>query len=206
MARKVARTGEAGQRGEGERTGGPGKGWKQRQQSRQQQRSGRQRQLWIAGGVAAVVIAAVVGYFAYQSAANLPGVEMPDQGNMHLQTAGEPHVPYNSDPPTSGPHLGYLAPWGVHTQPIPRELQVHNLEDGGVMVQYSCPSGCPELVDKLRKIVEQYPTQVILAPSPGLKQRIALTAWTRIDTFDEFDEARIQRFIKAYRGIDHHKR
>jgi len=47
---------------------------------------------------------------------------------------------------------------------------------------------------------------VILAPYPGMKTRIALTAWTRIDAFEEVDQARIQRFIKAYRGIDHHKR
>ena len=52
--------------------------------------------------------------------------------------------PYNSEPPTSGPHLPYIAPWGIHTRPIPNELQVHNLEDGGVMVQYNCE--CPELV------------------------------------------------------------
>lgn len=73
------------------------------------------------------------------------------------------------------------------------------------MVQYSCPSGCAELVARLTAIVSQYPEQVILAPYPGLKQRIALTAWGRIDTFDDFDEARIQRFIRAYRGIDHHR-
>jgi hypothetical protein len=35
--------------------------------------------------------------------------------------------------------------------------------------------------------------------------KIALTAWTRLDTMDEFDEGRITRFIEAYRGIDHHK-
>jgi hypothetical protein len=169
-------------------------------------KAARKRRTWLVGGVAAVVVAAVVGYLAYRSAADLPGRLMPDQGNLHIQTASEPHIPYNSDPPTSGPHLPYLAPWGVHGQPIPRELQVHNLEDGGVLVQYSCPAGCPELVDKLAAVVKQHDKYVVLAPYPGMKSRIALTAWTRIDTFDEFDEARIQRFIRAYRGIDHHKR
>jgi len=38
-----------------------------------------------------------------------------------------------------------------------------------------------------------------------MKSRIAVTAWTRIDTLDEFDARRITRFIEAYRGIDHHK-
>jgi hypothetical protein len=164
---------------------------------------GRQPQ-WIAGSVAVVVLAALVGYFAYRAVADLPGVKVPDQGNQHVTLPGEPHVPYNSDPPTSGPHLPYLAPWGVHTAPIAKELQVHNLEDGGVALQYNCPSGCPELVEKLAAIVRQYPTQVLLAPYPGMKHRLALTAWTRLDAFDEFDEARIQRFIRAYRGIDHH--
>jgi hypothetical protein len=152
-----------------------------------------------------VVVAAAVAYLAYQAKATLPGVEMPDQGNLHIQTERVPHVPYNSDPPTSGPHLSYLAPWGIHTTPVSKELQVHNLEDGGVMVQYHCPQGCPELVEKLRGIVSSYRDKVILAPYPGMRTRIALTAWRRIDAFEDFDEARIQRFIRAYRGIDHHR-
>ena len=112
---------------------------------------------------------------------------------------------YNSTPPTSGPHLGSLAQWGVYEEPVPNELQVHNLEDGGVMVQYDCPDGCPELVDQLAEIVEEYDEGVILAPYPGMDSRIALTAWQRIDQFDEFDEERVQRFIRAYAGDDHHR-
>jgi hypothetical protein len=60
-------------------------------------------------------------------------------------------------------------------------------------------------VEQLTAIVRRYEIQVILAPYPGMPTRIALTAWTRLDAFDEFDEARIVRFIRAYRGIDHHK-
>jgi hypothetical protein len=165
-----------------------------------------QRRRRMAMGVGVVLVVAVlVGYFAYRAVADLPGTSMPDLGNAHIQSAGEPHLPYNSDPPTSGPHLPYLAPWGVHTEPIVKELQVHNLEDGGVVIQYNCPSGCPELVDQLKAIVEGYHDRVVLAPYPGMKTRIALTAWTRIDAFDDFNKARIERFIKAYRGIDHHR-
>jgi hypothetical protein len=164
----------------------------------------RARRRWQAVAVVvAVLVAAGIGYFAYRAVANLPGTSVPDQGNRHLASPSEPHEPYNTEPPTSGPHLSYLAPWGVHTRPIPRELQVHNLEDGGVLVQYNCE--CPELAEKLAAIVRKYDKQVILAPYPDMKTRIALTAWTRIDTFDEFDEGRIRRFIEVYRGIDHHK-
>jgi hypothetical protein len=167
-------------------------------------RAGR-RPLLATGLAIAVVAAALVGYWAYRAAADLPGVKLADQGNAHIQLATEPHVPYNSDPPTSGPHMPYIAPWGIHTEPIVRELQVHNLEDGGVMVQYHCATPCPDLVARLTEIVRRYDTQVILAPYPGLRTRIALTAWTRLDAFDDLDEARIVRFIRTYRGIDHHK-
>jgi hypothetical protein len=162
----------------------------------------RRRVGWWSVALALVVAAAAgVGYFAWR-ATDLPGVLVPSQGNAHLQLATDPHPPYNTDPPTSGPHLPYLAPWGIHSRPIPRELQVHNLEDGGVLVQYGCE--CPELVAKLAAVVRRYGDRVILAPYPGMKSKIALTAWQRLDTFEEFDEGRIVRFINAYRGIDHH--
>ncbi len=165
---------------------------------------GARRRVTLGASIAAVVvIAVIVGYFAYQASPGQPGEKLADQGNRHIAAEGEPHEAYNSDPPTSGPHLPYIAPWGVHTRPIPPELQVHNLEDGGVLVQYNCE--CPELADKLRGIVRQYERQVILAPYPTMKSKIALTAWTRLETLDDFDAQKITRFIRAYRGIDHHK-
>ena len=164
------------------------------------------RRLWPWALGAAVVAAGVAGVFAYRAAVAEPGVSLPDLGNLHVPSLTAEIPPYNSDPPTSGPHLPYIAPWGIHTEPIARQLQVHNLEDGGVVVQYNCPSGCPDLVAKLTTIVSGYERQVILAPYPGMKTRIALTAWTRLDAFDDFDERRVRAFITAYRGIDHHPR
>ncbi len=128
-----------------------------------------------------------------------------DQGNAHLPGAESVFDGYNSDPPTSGPHAPTRPAWGIHDRPIPKPLQVHALEDGGVLVQYNCPTGCPELVAQLASIVGRYPSEVILAPYPGMPRRIALTAWTKLDTFDEVDEARIVRFIEKFRGTDHHR-
>lgn len=164
-------------------------------------RHGRRR--WVVAGVAAAAaVGLAVGYLNYRAAAALPGTSVEDQGNTHIATEATPHVAYKTDPPTSGPHLPYIAPWGVHTRPIPPELQVHNLEDGGVIVQYSCE--CPDVVARLSEMVRRYDRYVILAPYPSMKTRIALTAWTRIDTMDQLDEGRVRRFIDAYRGIDHH--
>ncbi len=160
------------------------------------------RQMAIVASVVVLLVIGVATFFVFRAGADTPGTRMPDQGNRHIPTPTAPHEPYNSDPPTSGPHLPYIAPWGIHTRPIPLELQVHNLEDGGVLVQYSCD--CPEIVRKLADIVRRYEKSVILAPYPSVKSRIALTAWTRIETLNEVDDTRITRFIDAYRGIDHH--
>ena len=150
-----------------------------------------------------------------------PGREIPSLGNHHIQSPGSPHIPYNSNPPTSGPHVPYIVRWGIHQVPIPREIQVHNLEDGGVLIQYHC-SDCGELISKLERLVNRYKQKahkervqtgskhpsryesLILAPYPGMETAIALTAWGRIDQFDQFDEDRIVQFIEAYIGIDHH--
>ena len=145
----------------------------------------------------------------------LPGTEMPDLGNAHLQRLSDPHPPYSSEPPTSGPHMPGIASWGAYDKPIPKEYQVHNLEDGGVLIQYNCPKECPDLLKKLEGVFLKYKKRaetdkkyihLLIAPYPSMGTRIALTAWTRLDTFNDFDEARIDRFIEAYIGLDHHKR
>jgi hypothetical protein len=168
--------------------------------SRRARRRRQQQSLPIIIAAAAVL---VFGLLIYNAARPRPGMAMPDLGNEHI--AYPETATYNSSPPTSGPHYSTLAPWGIHTEPIPNELQVHNLEDGGVMVQYNCTEGCPDLVARLAKVVEQYEDLVILAPYPDMDHRIALTAWGRIDTLESFDEQRIVRFIETYRGIDHHR-
>lgn len=153
-----------------------------------------------------------------------PVVELPSLGNAHIQSMLSPHTPYSTDPPTSGPHVPFITQWGIHKSPIPKEIQVHNLEDGGVIIQYNCPSqSCDDLIAKLQALVTRYleraiqeklksfqparPTKyehLIVAPYPGMDTTIALTAWRRIDKLKSYDEERITRFIEAYAGIDHH--
>jgi hypothetical protein len=151
---------------------------------------------------------------------NQPGRAVPLLGNQHLISPGTPHEPYNSNPPTSGSHVRWMASWGVHKVPIPLEVQVHNLEDGGVVVQYKCTEPCPDLVAKLEALTQrpellamskalvnpQGPPSIrlVVAPYPAMTPAIALTAWGRIETLDHYDEVKILRFIKAYIGIDHH--
>ncbi len=150
-----------------------------------------------------------------------PGEFVASLGNKHIENLTDAHDPYNSIPPTSGTHVGGKANWGISDSPIPDELQLHNLEDGGVGIQYNCdaetkspeistPSAeidgeCKRLVERLTEVANRYPDKVFMAPYPKLDTKIALTAWTRIEKFNDFDQERIQKFIKAFKGIDHHK-
>lgn len=116
---------------------------------------------------------------------------------------GQKGTDFNSVPPTSGQHYSNPANAGIHTQPIPDEVQIHNLEHGQIMIQYTC-TDCPELVEQLKVFYQRYPKWVLVAPYPDpdkkVGARIALTAWGKIDTFDEFDEQRITAFIEALKN------
>jgi len=128
-----------------------------------------------------------------------PGFAVPVLEPEDLENHLAPHRPYTSSPPTSGPLLYDLADWGVHEVPVPLALQVRNLEQGGVAVQYNCPEPCPDLVARLEELV--YPREnVLMAPYPWMEARIALTAWGRIETLPAFDAQRIERFLDAYAG------
>jgi hypothetical protein len=183
---------------------------KKREKRQETVRKSRRRQ-WIERAAATVVLILLMGAGSYGIyywwTTEPPGEFVPSLGNAHVPSPDFPHIPYNSDPPTSGPHLPYLASWGVHSQPIPKELQVHNLEDGGVVIQYNCfkAQDCNALQQQLEKIVSDY-DHVVLAPYPTMDSAIALTAWTRIRKLDHVDEKKIRRFVEAYINIDHHSR
>lgn len=124
--------------------------------------------------------------------------EVAIQGRDHVKP-GETHPPYNSLPPTSGWHYASTSKWGISDEQIIDEIQIHNLEHGGIMVQYK-PDIDKATLDQLKGIVSGYKSKVVLAPYPKLDTNIALTAWGRIDKFDQFDKDRIVKFIDAYKN------
>ena len=160
----------------------------------------RRRQLIFGGAAGAVVLAlAALTYWLVHPEPGPEIMSFANQGQIHIQR-GQSHPPYSSKPPTSGWHYGdAVAPWGVSSSPIPDEVQVHNLEHGGIVIQYDCPSGCPDMVTKLDAIVRSYPSKIVLAPYSGIDHRVALTAWTKLAYLDNVDEPFIRRFIARYK-------
>jgi len=198
---------------------------RQREKTQRERAALRKRAMIWGGGVFVTILIGVV-LFQQLNPANQVGTVVLDQGNQHIGSVDEPHVPYNTTPPTSGPHMSGLWQWGISEEPIADEWQVHNLEDGGVIIQYDCPDdSCPDLKAELTDFVTQLladsslrnpnsgTVHLILAPYSGFRntpassgQRIALTAWTRILYLDTVDRQKMMEFIRAYLNDDHHAR
>lgn len=124
----------------------------------------------------------------------------PPLGRQHVQKLSK-SFEYNSFPATSGPHDPTPAIWNVYDRPVPELKVVHNLEHGGVVVQY----GDEVPAATVSEIVAWYgddPRGLIVAPLPDLGNKIAVTAWTHLMTCTDFDEDAFGDFVDDYRGPD----
>jgi hypothetical protein len=140
---------------------------------------------------------------AVHACEGLPGRAVPSQGTEHLGYLGERHVRYATSPPTSGPHMPWLISAGVYRSPIAPEFQVHLLEHGKVLIQYSAGVNM-RIRDELELFARRRPDMVVVAPSTEVRSEVALTAWQRIDRAGIHDQPRIQRFVDALSGrYDH---
>jgi Protein of unknown function (DUF3105) len=201
-------------------------------QGPQQRASGPQRRvesggprrlnLWfVALGVAIIAVAAIVGIVlavrggsAQASGADGPCIRetFPPMGRQHIEKLS-PDFRYNSYPPTSGPHYppGPKAPavWGIYDTPVDETALVHNLEHGGIVVQY----GSDVPASTVQQITQWYqdndPNGIVVAPiwpkiqatpPPDASKKIFVTSWTHLMTCTAFDEGAFSRFRDDYRG------
>lgn len=182
--------------------------------------------VWFWRGGHAGAPASAVASASPTSAASAPpfaGKEFSSQGHAHLDPGEPDDFVYNSNPPTSGPHKEVFSDQFISPTPLPAYVQVHLLEHGNVLLQYSCT--CPDVVASLSSIAFAFdspliaPTElqptvsevqtgeeagkaVIVAPYTKMKARIALTAWTRLATLESVDKAKIDSFIGLYLSND----
>ena len=84
---------------------------------------------------------------------------------------------WNTSPPTSGPHYEQAAIWGAYTEPLLPAQVVHNLEHGGIFIQYG--KDVPQAtIEELKGFYDAHQNGTLLAPSPSLGSKIALGVWT----------------------------
>lgn len=149
--------------------------------------------LVIGGGVGIII------YVAQQYNKSLPGIEFADQGRDHVPL-NQDHPEYNSNPPTSGWHNSdWVKDWGIQADYVAEEYQIHNLEHGGIIVHYNSDTitNLSEL-ENLFTELQKRNKKMLLMPNPNIDTTYALTAWTRLDTFDQYDPERIKKFTKAF--------
>jgi Protein of unknown function (DUF3105) len=114
---------------------------------------------------------------------------------------------YNSIPATSGLHNATTAIWNLYDRPVPQINYVHNLEHGGVVVQY----GSEVPADAIASLADWYQEDtrgVIVAPlaadleeqDPTLADQIVATSWTHMLRCSSFDEESLSNFSDDYRG------
>jgi hypothetical protein len=173
---------------------------------REQSTNSRNYVLYIVGAIA---IAGFVYWIVSGIVRSVPqsddvSLAIPSQGSEHIAVGSE-HEPYNSNPPTSGPHYEQPARAGFREEAIADEHLVHSLEHGLVWVSYH-PSLPTEVIGELRQFAND--SMVVITAREANDTDIALATWTRLDKFDMAEEdllgdsevQRIRDFITRYRN------
>jgi hypothetical protein len=170
--------------------------------------SGRGR-FWLIASIAlvVVVVAIVLGVtLAGNSGADTGAITaagcttetFASQGRQHVEELEEGFA-YNSVPATSGPHFAVPAIWNIYEEPVEEFRVVHNLEHGGIVVQYG-DQVPPEAVEQIRAwYAAGDRSGLLVAPKPELGDKVALTAWTHLSTCAGFDQEAFDQFVENYR-------
>ena len=92
-------------------------------------------------------------------------------------------VAYETNPPSGVEHWGTWAAFKKYTSPVPREMYVHAMEHGAVVLSYRCEGTCPEVVAALEKVFDEAAGDPLcLSAGAGPKARLVLTPDDKLDT------------------------
>jgi hypothetical protein len=175
----------------------------------QERKRKQQQYLLIGGGIAAAVllIAGIVlpTFLPRQAlptssgsaAACGPLQTMEDEGRAHL-AAGDPAPVYKSVPPTSGTHNPVWAQAGIYGDNVDVTQLVHSLEHGYIILFYNAIS--QDEINQLSNIQRSDPYKIIVAPYPNMPHKVALAAWTRLQTCEGVNEQAIRSFTAQFRN------
>ena len=105
---------------------------------------------------------------------------------------------WNTDPPTTGPHYEVPVIWGSYDEPVNQAQLVHNLEHGGVAIQYGddVPAAT---VEELEGFVQENPTGHGPRAVPELGNKIALGAWVTESASEPREGHRVPREVHRVR-------
>ncbi len=167
---------------------------------RNQQKGGLGRGFWLYMLAVMALFIPLNLYCLNQASPPGPGEETDQQAATILNSVNDPHEPYATDPPTSGPHVAQVAPHGFRMDTLADEIQVANLARGFVIVHFNDAG----LSTQMRQLAAEFEGHdVIVQPDANLpaETAVALTAWGRIERLDSFDKSRVYNFVRNYAGL-----
>lgn len=167
---------------------------------RTQQKGGLGRGFWLYMIAVMALFIPLNLYCLNQASPPGPGEETQQQAAAILNSVNDPHEPYATDPPTSGPHVTQLAAHGYRTDTLVDEIQVANLSRGFVIVHFNDAG----LEAEMRQLAAEFEGHdVIVQPDANLpaETAVALTAWGRIERLDSYDKGRVYNFVRNYAGL-----
>ena len=152
-------------------------------------------------GVLAALVLAGLGYVGWQLSRPKLGIAVPEMASPHIQI-GEQHEPYNSDPPTSGPHYVQPAEAGFYDEALTDEQLVHNLEHGYVVIWYNCvkldESACNDLKANIKPVINDVNgVKVIASPRDSIDVSVVMTSWGRLLKMETFDAVQARAFYQT---------
>jgi Protein of unknown function (DUF3105) len=182
------------------------------QRRREAQRRAARRGNLMTFGVATLVVLVVVVLIARdKSAGEAPvGGDAGAAGCTGIQThdvEGHTHVPagttvdYKTNPPTSGDHYDTPADPGFYPGEVAPETLVHNLEHGQIVIWYR-PNAPDDVIDDIKRLVDQEPIATVAAPWRELAQpyNLALSAWGASESCAGVSQDVVDDFRARFQG------
>lgn len=189
------------------------------QRKKEQERKAAQRRnlitIAVAAAVAILVVALIVQQRGGSTGSNTDfGVSAAQAGCLPVQhpkplpgvhiALGASHRPYDSSPPTSGPHypppIAPIDP-GFYSIAQTPEKVVHNLEHGNIVIWYN-PDAPEQIKSDIRAAVNEVPSYTLATPYNNMKPGydIALTAWGELQFCKQVSKQVLDDFRTKYQG------
>ena len=169
-------------------------------------------------GLAVIVLAAVIALIYVQreqgegpvsgnigvsaSEANCGEIETFDEQEASHIDVGAAHDPYNSSPPTSGPHYEVPADTDFYPDALPPEQVVHNLEHGQIVIWYQ-PGADSETLQNIEDLVRQEPVATVATPYTDIEApyNFVLSGWTALQRCEFVSQEVVDDFRREYQGM-----
>ncbi len=134
---------------------------------------------------------------------------LPEQGTWHVDAGIS--VDYDHNPPASGPHWPIWATYTAHDDEVPREVFVHNLEHGAVVL-LAGPNATPEQVQQMRDAFASLPfdpecvaegwshKRALYTYDSVLDDAVAVVAWDHVLESTCVNDQQILDFVVTWRA------